>query len=360
MSAEHPTPESLHPLITGSGLVEQLPQLLSSFGLSGRVFIISDSTVLPLYGPRVRGVLEAEGWGVESIAVPVGEESKSVAEASRLWDWLIDQGASRSDIVLALGGGVVGDLAGWVAATYLRGIRLVQIPTNLVAMVDSSIGGKTGINHPKAKNIIGSFYPPVVTLIDPVFLGSLSAAELRCGWAEAIKTALIGDLELFEYMERNADRLINLEPEPTSHVVGTCAQFKLRIVTEDPKESGLRAILNYGHTIGHALENAAGYGTLLHGEGVAIGMRGAAAIARKMSMLDERVAMRQNRLLDKFELPERCIGLSEERVLSSMSRDKKMTPRGLRWVLLRDIAKPELRTDVSQEIVREVIGALIR
>lgn len=359
MITRNPVANTLHPLITGRDLLPQLPRMLSELGLSGKAFVISDTDVLPLYEDRIRNALEDAGWQVNCRAIPAGEESKSIACASELWDWLVDERAVRKDLVIALGGGMVGDLAGWVAATFLRGVQLVQLPTSLLAQVDASVGGKTGINHPKAKNLIGSFYPPALTVVDTSFLATLPERKLREGWAEVIKTALIADPALFDFLCERAADLMALEQEPLAHVVGLCAEIKLRIVTDDPKESGLRAILNYGHTIGHAIEAIAGYGSLMHGEAVAVGMRGAARIAVEKGLLQPEVAERQNRLLDTFDLPASAPGLNPQLVLDTMTLDKKMTSGGLRWVLLRDIGRPELRMDVDADLVSKVVGGLV-
>ncbi len=345
----------MHPLETGHAILPRLPSLLADLGLKGSAFVVSDTNVMPLYGDRLQDVLEGGGWRVCTHAVPAGEASKSLGCASELWDWLVGERAERGDVLVALGGGVVGDLAGWVAASYLRGIPLVQVPTTLLAQVDSSIGGKTGINHPRAKNLIGAFYPPALTLVDTAFLSSLPEHELRSGWAEVIKTALISDPTLFNYLLEHREELHALEPKPLQHVVGRCAAFKLEVVTEDPRENGRRAILNYGHTIGHAIEAAAGYGGLSHGECVAIGMRGAAYIAREMGLLAPHLAERQAETLASYGLPSTASGLSVADVLERMKLDKKVKAGGLRWVLLRDVGRPEVRSDVPPELVRRVV-----
>jgi 3-dehydroquinate synthase len=350
----------MRPLRTGHDILPQLPRFLRELGLSGSAFVVSDFNVLPLYGERVRRPLEAAGWRVAMRAVPAGEGSKSLGCASELWDWLASERAERRDTVVALGGGVVGDLAGWVAATYLRGLNLIQAPTSLLAQVDSSIGGKTGIDHPRAKNLIGSFYPPSLTLIDTSLLSTLPPREFTSGWAEVVKTALIADAELFEYLLAHADALRRLESGPLARVVGHCAEIKLRIVAEDPKETtGRRVILNYGHTIGHAVEAAAGYGGLLHGEAVAVGLRGAARIAVEMGLLAPNTEARQAEALDRFGLPRTAPGLEPSRVLAAMKLDKKVVAGGQRWVLLRDVGVPELRSDVPEALVRRVVEGCV-
>lgn len=328
-------------------------------GLSGTAFVVSDTHVLPLYGERIRQLMEGAGWRVHTRAIPAGEASKSLECASDLWDWLVLERAERGDTIIALGGGVVGDLAGWAAATYLRGVNLVQVPTTLLAQVDASIGGKTGINHPSAKNLIGSFYPPNLTLVDTAFLTTLPERELISGWAEVIKTALIADPDLFELLLENSSSLRGLEIEPLARVVGRCAAIKLEVVTADPTEQGKRAILNYGHTIGHAIEAAAGYGSWLHGEAVAVGMRGAAAIAVELGLLDAGIARRQAEMIREYGLPVSASGLDAATVMEAMKLDKKVRAGGLRWVLLRDVGHPDVRSDVPTELVRRIVGECV-
>jgi 3-dehydroquinate synthetase len=237
---------------------------------------------------------------------------------------------------------------------------LVQLPTSLVAQADSAIGGKTGINHPRAKNLIGAFHPPALTLVDTAFLATLPERELRSGWAEVVKTALVADPELLRYLIEHAEALRSLEPEPLGRAVGRCAALKLEIVTEDPREDGRRAVLNYGHTIGHAVEAAGGYGVWLHGEAVAVGMRGAAMIASELGLLSPEAAKAQERALDAFRLPGAAPGVDVERALEAMKLDKKARGGRMRWVLLREPGSPELRTDVPPELVRRVVEECVR
>ncbi|MEJ7652285.1 MAG: 3-dehydroquinate synthase [Chloroflexia bacterium] len=350
----------MHPVATGEDVLHTLPELLAEFGLGGTAFIITDEHLLPIYAGPVRESLERSGWKVGLYAVPPGEESKSLERAATRWDWLASERAERRHVVIALGGGVVGDLAGWVAATYLRGLPLVQVPTTLLAQVDSSIGGKTGVNHRSAKNLIGSFYPPVVAIIDPALLRTLPERELRCGWAEVVKTALIADPALFEFLLARRDDLLALDPAALAHVVGRCAEIKLQVVTEDPTEQGRRAILNYGHTLGHGIENAAGYGALTHGEAIAIGMRAAARIAVELGLLDPAVAARQYEALDGFGLPASAPGLSVDAVLAAMRLDKKVHSGTPRWVLLEGVGRPIVRSDVPEDLVRLAAAECVR
>jgi len=275
----------------------------------GGVRIISDDNVFPLYGDRVRRVLEESGYAVDSYVVASGEGSKSFSTAVSIYDWLVDRRAERGDCIVALGGGVVGDLAGFVASTFLRGLPFVQVPTSLMGMVDSAIGGKVAVNHPEGKNLIGAFYQPRLVLADIETLTTLPERELVSGWAEVIKHALIRAPDLLELLEKQSDGLLGLEKAVTTGVVARSAAIKAEIVSEDEKESGLRTILNYGHTIAHGIEAATGYGRFLHGEAVAIGMMGAAVISRQLGLISPEVVQRQEDILRKLGLPTACTGV---------------------------------------------------
>src|SRR3989337_263766 len=249
---------------------------------------------------RLQAALEAAGIPVASYTVPPGEASKSLETAAAIYDWLIGQRAERGQAIVAMGGGMVTDLAGFVAATYLRGLPLVQVPTSLLAMVDAAVGGKVAVNHPRSKNAIGAFYQPRFVLADVSTLRTLPQRELS-GWAEAIKHALILDAGLLSFFEQHAEAVLRLEPEPTTEAIRRSIALKAAVVSEDEREeTGRRTILNYGHTIGHGLETAADYAGLLHGEAVAVGMTGAAQIARRLGLLPAALAERQDTLIARF------------------------------------------------------------
>lgn len=355
-------------LAIGPGLLSQLGERMRSVGLKGRVFVISNDRVFPLYGERaLRGIREA-GFVAEAYQLPDGEPTKSLTAASALYDWLAAHHAERTDAIVALGGGVVGDVAGFVAATFLRGMPLVQVPTTALAQIDSSIGGKVGVNHPRGKNLIGAFYPARLIVSDTETLLTLSRRELAAGWAEAIKCAMILDAELLDELEVGAEQLLNLASPVgdlalAARIVERSARHKVRVVAEDEREAGLRMILNYGHTIGHALEAATNYCALLHGEAVSIGMAGVAAMSVAMELLDPAVAEHQNRVLERYGLPRRFLpdlpAPPVEAVLSAMASDKKSRAARLNWILLDRLGHAVIRSDVSDTLVRETVEVVL-
>ena len=348
-----------YPIFAGWGALEQLGTHMRNAGLQGRVHVISDDQVFPLYGDTARKVLEDAGFGVDDFAFPKGELSKTFETAVTVYDWLVERRAERGDAIVALGGGVVGDLAGFVAATFLRGMALVQVPTSLIGMVDSAIGGKVGVNHPRGKNLIGAFYQPRLVLADIRTLTTLPRRELVSGWAEVVKHAMIRDPQLLRILEERSRDLIGLEQSVTAEAVARSAAIKAEVVSEDERERGLRTILNYGHTIAHGLEAATGYDRFLHGEAVAVGMVGAARVSRRLGMLSPDVVGRQERALEAFDLPTSCTGVAVESVLQAMQLDKKVRGERIRWVLLTDVGRTVLRDDVPDDVVESVIGELL-
>jgi 3-dehydroquinate synthase len=353
------TATECYPIFVEWGALDQLGKRMRNAGLQGRVHVVSDDQVFPLYGESVRKVLEEAGFAVDDYSVPKGESSKSFDVAVAIYDWLVERRAERGDTVLALGGGVVGDLAGFVAATFLRGIPLVQVPTSLVGMVDSSIGGKVGVNHPRGKNLIGAFYQPRLVVADIRTLSSLPRRELVSGWAEVIKHAMIRDPRLLRLLEERGHDLLALDEGAASEVVARSAAIKAEVVSADERESGLRTILNYGHTIAHGLEAATGYERFLHGEAVAIGMVGAARISHSLGMLAQETVERQERVLRAFGLPTSCTGIDAESVLRASQLDKKVRGERIRWVLLSEVGTTVIRGDVPDEVVETEIRRLV-
>ena len=348
------------PLLVGWDLLPRLGELLRLAGVQGPVYIVSDTTVSGLYGDLVQAACRDAGIVTHAFSFPAGEQSKSLSTADGLYQWLAERQAQRGHTVLALGGGVVGDLAGFVAATYNRGIGFVQVPTSLAAMVDASIGGKTAVDLPQAKNLVGAFYQPRMVVADVSVLKTLSQREIMEGWAEAVKHGLILDADLFGTFEEHADRLLALEPELTTNVIRKSIAIKARVVSQDERETaGYRILLNYGHTIGHALEAATEYGQFLHGEAVAVGMMGAARIGSRLEITPAEVAERQEVVLKRFRLPTSAPGVDLERVLAAMALDKKAEGESLRWVLLDALGRAAVHTDVPQELVREVLVDLL-
>ena len=348
-----------YPVFVGYGLLNKIGGKMRQAALSGRATIISDKNVFSIYGSRVAEILEGAGFAVNSFVVPPGEETKNMGYAVRIYDFLVEHRAERDDVIVALGGGMVGDLAGFAAATFLRGIFWVQVPTSLIAMVDASIGGKVGVNHAEGKNLIGAFYQPTLVLADPQTLTTLPQRELVSGWAEVIKHGMILDKEFLEFLEINVNKLMKLEPEALAQAVARSAAIKAKVVNQDEKErEERRTILNYGHTIAHGLETATQYKRFLHGEAVAIGMMGAAKLSQRLGLLHAAAVERQQALLQKFGLPTAFSGLDLTEITRAMELDKKTKGKAIRWVLLQDIGKTVIRSDVPQQDVQAVLQEL--
>jgi shikimate kinase / 3-dehydroquinate synthase len=348
-------------VLIGEGLLPSTGQAVRLARLqSRRVFVLTDSNLAGLHLNSLIQSLSEQGCSALSYVVSAGEPSKSLECAEGIYDWLIENGAERRSPVIALGGGVVGDLAGFVASTYLRGVPYVQVPTSLLAMVDSSVGGKTAVNSPLAKNSIGSFYQPEIVVADTSLLRTLPERELTSGWGEVIKTAMVaGDGgEFYALLECNQADLRELEASMTGDVVRRCVVVKAAVVGEDERESGRRIILNYGHTIAHGLEAATGYEYFLHGEAVAIGMFGAALIARRLGLVDDSFVERQGRLITGFGLPVKATGVPAALARSAMSHDKKSSGGRIRWVLPVGLGEVKVCQDVPDEVIHEVLELL--
>jgi len=302
--------------------------------------IITDENVASHYFEKLKEALEQNETKCYLYKIIPGEESKSLTTAEQIYTWLLANRFHRDDVIIALGGGVVGDLAGFVAATYLRGIRWVQIPTTLLAQVDSSVGGKVGANHPLAKNSIGAFHQPQIVWIDPMTLKTLPRREIYNGLAEVIKYGLILDKELFDFLETNFNKILSLdESEFLIHIIRTCCRLKAMVVEKDERETDYRRILNFGHTIGHALENLTDYRYFKHGEAVAWGMLAAAAISQQKLALPHDQFIRLQNIINRLERPALPSDISLEQIMPAIQGDKKMTAEGLKFVLLERIGK---------------------
>lgn len=318
-----------------------------------RFLIVSDATVQNIHGAAVQASLQQAGAEVRLASVPSGEQSKSYEQTQLLYDQLVDMAADRRTIVVAVGGGVTGDLAGFVAATYARGLRFIQVPTTLLSMVDSSVGGKTGINHPRGKNLIGAFHQPIGVLIDLATLNTLPDREYRSGLAEVVKYGVILDPEFFDYLEANIVGLNDRNPAVLRHVVARSCELKADVVRQDEFEtSGLRAMLNYGHTFAHAFEALSGYGALLHGEAVSIGMVCASRLAESLGRIGPTETARQVALLTALKLPVTVpneLRQRPEEIVRCMMLDKKTEGRELRFVLPSKIGHVETVKGISPE-----------
>jgi len=349
--------ERSYDIHVAAGLVDEAGDRLRAAvgGRARRAVIVSNPTVDKLYGRRLARGLRGAGFETPGFLIGDGERFKTLGTAQKLYTFLIEQRVERSDILVAMGGGVVGDLGGFVAATYLRGIGFAQVPTTLLAQIDSSIGGKTGVNHRLGKNLIGAFHQPALVLIDPATLATLPERELRAGLCEAIKYGVIRDRRLFERIRREVERLKQLDLAELTHLIHRSCRIKADVVARDEREGGLRKILNFGHTVGHALEAVTRYRRFLHGEAVGHGMRAAARIAERLEMLtgDER------RLIDEAvrgvgPLPSaKTLALND--IISAMAHDKKAEAGRTAFVLPTAIGRVTLRTDVPPQVIRSAL-----
>ena len=339
----------------GEKILEDAASYLQPLGGS-HFIVISDANVVDSHTSVLMQAIKGNGR-VDLLEVPSGESSKSLDQAKHLWQSLVSIGADRQSVVLAVGGGVVGDLAGFVASTFARGIRLIQVPTTLLSQVDSSVGGKTAVNLPDTKNIVGAFWQPSLVLIDPATLTTLPANEYASGLAEVVKYGVILDAEFFEFLQQNSEKIQARDPQIISQAIRRSCQLKAEVVQQDEREvSGVRAILNYGHTFAHALEATAGYGALLHGEAVSIGMMCASRLAERMGFVSDALTGQQGRLLEQFDLPIRVeLEVSVETVLNAMQRDKKMEVGTLHFVLPTKLGQVQRVSDVPESLVRETL-----
>jgi 3-dehydroquinate synthase len=345
-------------VLVGTGLLDAAGRECARLGLGHRVAVVTQAAVADHAG-RVAASLEAAGFAATVVTVPEGESAKSVEQASALWDAFLGAGLDRGSAVVAVGGGVVGDLAGFAAATYMRGIALVQVPTTLLAQVDASVGGKVAVNHPRAKNLAGAFHQPRLVLVDPATLGTLPEREYRSGLAEVVKTGAALNAELFALVEARVADVRRREPELLAALIATCCAEKATIVQQDEREeSGLRMVLNYGHTVGHALEALAGYRVWRHGEAVSVGIVAAAHLGTRRGLAGPAVAARQVDLLEALGLPTRFTGPTPAEVAAALARDKKARDGRVPFVLLKALGRAEVCSDVPSEVVRDVLESI--
>lgn len=356
-SVQVPLGERSYRIEIRTGILGSVASLIrDAVGDLSHVVVVVDASVRDRWGGRIEASLQSAGIRTNWSCVPSGETSKSVEQLSRLWEFLLAAGCDRRTVVVAVGGGVVGDLAGFAAATFARGIRVVQVPTTLLSMVDSSVGGKTGINLPGAKNMVGAFWQPALVVIDTETLETLPDREFHSGLAEVVKYGVIDDPEFFEWLTRHAADLVARRPDALRHAIRSSCESKARVVGEDEREtSGRRAILNYGHTFAHAIEATAGYGMLLHGEAVAIGMQMAARLAVDLKRCEPKVHRRQTELLQACQLPTNLATASPDEMLPVMMRDKKVAHGKLRFVLPTAIGHVELVGDIDEAAIRKAI-----
>ncbi len=351
--------EESYDIVIGYGLEQELRAFVQGAGFSRQAMLVTDSNVGPLYGETVRAILEAGGLSVTVVTIPAGESSKSLAVAEKLYTRAIELGLDRKSPIFALGGGVVGDLAGFIAATYMRGVPFVQLPTSLLAQVDSSVGGKVAVNHALGKNLIGAFYQPEAVFMDLAMMETLPKREIYTGLGEIIKYGIIYDADFFSYLEQHADAVLALEQEAAVHMIARSCEIKAAVVSQDEKESGLRRILNFGHTMAHAIEKETGYLRYNHGEAVAIGMVGAADISARLGMIEEADVARVTALIERLHLPTVAEGCTVDAMYQDIFHDKKTINGKVNWVLMEGIGEVTCRNDVPEDIVRAAMAARI-
>jgi len=349
-----------YPILIGPELLPKVGRECAKLNFATRCAVISDKNVAAIYGQAALASLRASGFDPVLIAVPAGETAKSLQTVQRCYDQLAAHRIERKSFIIALGGGVVGDLAGFVAATYLRGIGFVQVPTTLLAQVDSSVGGKVGVNLKAGKNLVGAFHQPRLVLCDLDTLKTLPDREFRAGLAEVIKYGIIYDAKLFRQIELNLEKMLGLSPSMLARVIARCCEIKAEVVSQDETESGLRAILNFGHTIGHAIEAISGYGRYLHGEAISIGQVAAARLSVESAGLPEMDASRIADLFAAAKLPTR-LRLTESkknRLLDAMQLDKKVSNGEIRFVLAEKIGKVVFGQNLSTPLIERILADL--
>jgi len=345
-------------IVVGAGALSRVGAELARLTSGRRVALVTDPSVLALHGAAVNGSLASAGFDVTTVLLPEGEPAKTLEVAASTWERFLDAGLDRSSTVVALGGGAVGDLAGFAAATSMRGIGVVQAPTTLLAQVDASIGGKTAIDHPRAKNLIGAFHQPRLVLYDTSTLLTLPEREYRSGLADVIKHGIVLDAAYFEDVERGVAALLEREPAALERIVAGSCRLKASVVERDEQESELRHVLNYGHTIGHAIEAVTGYRRFAHGEAVSLGIAAEAGIAERLRLAKPGVRARQVRLLEAVGLPVRGAGQEPSLVVEALGRDKKARDGRVPFVLAPEIGRFRIVFDVPKPVILEALAEL--
>ena len=350
--------ERSYSIVIGSGIVDEIRAFVCQAEYSPHGMIVTDTNIAPFCAEQIATAIAGAGVRTEIIEVPAGESSKSLTQANELFTRAIELGLDRRSPIFALGGGVVGDLAGFVAATYMRGVPFIQIPTSLLAQVDSSVGGKVAVNHMLGKNLIGAFYQPDAVFMDLDFLKTLPAREIATGLGEIIKYGIIYDADFFAWLEVNRADVLALEPAATSYMIARSCEIKADVVRQDEREGGLRRILNFGHTIAHAIEKETGYARYRHGEAVAIGMAGAADISVQMGLLPDADRVRMNELSRAMGLPLSAESVTADAMYEDLFHDKKTVGGRIHWVLADSIGKVSVHSDVPEEMVRKTLLGL--
>ncbi|SHH98954.1 3-dehydroquinate synthase [Ferrimonas marina] len=344
-----------YPIIIQAGLLDSGAQWLSEINTK-RLLVVTNEVVAPLYLERCVAMLASTGKTVDTLVLPDGEAHKTLTTLDGIFSRALELGLSRDCALVALGGGVIGDMVGFAAACYQRGVPFIQIPTTLLAQVDSSVGGKTAVNHPLGKNMIGAFHQPSLVLMDINTLATLPAREFAAGMAEVIKYGILWDADFFAWLESHRDDLLAQQPEALNYAIRRCCEIKAEVVAQDETEQGVRALLNLGHTFGHAIEAEQGYGNWLHGEAVATGMVQAAELAQQLDWLDAEAVDRIRALLQAFELPVSAPeGMGFDQFIPHMRRDKKVLDGRLRLILPRTLGRAEVVSDVTEAQLQQLL-----
>lgn len=342
-------------IVIGSGVLSEIgSHCAECFGSGRRVLLVSDVNVADYYVSGTEALLLGAGFQVSVRVLPAGESTKSVQYLAELWEAAVEARLDRKSFLIALGGGVIGDLAGFAAASFLRGVPFVQVPTSLLAMVDSAVGGKTGMNLPQGKNLVGAFHQPALVLADLSVLSTLPVREQHAGMAEVIKYGMIWDAGLLDFIEKHLDAIRALDGDTLRHLVQRSCEIKAEVVRQDEREGGLRAVLNFGHTLGHAIENVCGYGEWLHGEAISIGMVYAARVSEAVNGFPSSETERLIRILQAFELPVSWKGIGWDALYTAMTADKKAENAFPRFVLAREPGRVDLPVEVSAELLKRV------
>ncbi len=349
--------ERSYTIAAGSGILKDIGKSLERFDFSKKAAIVSNPTVYDLYGKTLAASLSGSGFEITEIILPDGEEYKNLASAERIYEQLLRIRFDRKSVLIALGGGVIGDITGYAASTYMRGIDFIQVPTTLLAQVDSSVGGKTGVNHMLGKNMIGTFWQPRLVWVDISTLHTLSRRNFLAGMAEIIKYGIIWDSSLFDFLEKKRESILSLNPHDILHIIRRSCEIKADVVSRDERESGIRAILNFGHTIGHAIETATGYTKFLHGEAIAIGMHVEAILAHEAGLIGSDEVSRIQHLLRTFGLPAEIPAAIDLTVFfEAMKLDKKTVSGDVKFILPEQIGKVRLQGNMSEKIVRQAVN----
>ena len=348
--------ENSYNIFIGENIFDDAAKFVLNSDFSKKILVVTDENIFKIHGKNLREIFSRyEDINFEIEVIPPGETSKNVHEVGNLYTCAIESNLDRKSVIMALGGGVVGDLAGFVAATFLRGVNFIQVPTTLLAQVDSSVGGKTAINHKLGKNLIGAFYQPKAVFIDVATLKTLPLREIKAGLAEVVKYGVICDTKFFEYLEQNIEGILGGNVEDLKHIIKRSCEIKAEVVSRDEKESGLRKILNFGHTIAHAIEEETGYTRYSHGEAVAIGMIGAASISQALGYVDAEKVARLKNLIENFGMYTHAKGCNVEGVYNALFRDKKVIGGKLNWVLMKDFGKVEIYEKIIKEALTKII-----